>query len=68
MRAGGEMWGLRLNAQHYKTDNYRDNNEAEQNTGSGELRFGNKEGFCRPRFQRRQPEHLPGPAHAGKRC
>lgn len=61
VRAGGEMWGLRLNAQHYKTDNYRDNNEAEQNTGSGELRFGNKEGFVALGFNvDSQNTRLPG--------
>ncbi|WP_415036177.1 TonB-dependent receptor [Azonexus sp.] len=61
VRAGGEMWGLRLNAQHYKTDNYRDNNAAEQNAGSGELRFGNKEGFVALGFNvDSQNTRLPG--------
>lgn len=61
VRAGGEMWGLRLNAQHYKTDNYRDNNQSEQNTGSGELRFGNKEGFVALGFNAdSQHSRLPG--------
>lgn len=61
VRVGGEMWGLRLNAQHYKSDNYRDNNEAEQNSGNGELRFGNKDGFVAFAFNAdSQHSHLPG--------
>ena len=44
-RAGGERWGLRLNAQRLRTDNYRDNNRSELDTASGELRFGDRDGF-----------------------
>jgi iron complex outermembrane receptor protein len=61
LRAGGETWGLRLNAQHYKTDNYRDNNAVEQDAGSGELRFGNTEGFIALGFNvDHQNARLPG--------
>ncbi len=61
IRTGGEMWGLRLNAQHFQSDNYRDNNEVKQTLGSGELRFGNKEGFIALGFNAdNQKSQLPG--------
>jgi iron complex outermembrane receptor protein len=45
LQAGDGRWGLSLNAQHYESDNYRDNNRAELDTVSGELRFGDREDF-----------------------
>ena len=60
-RAGGEMWGLRLNAQRFRTDNYRDNNRAELETASGELRFGDRDGFVALGFNvDDQKSRLPG--------
>lgn len=36
---GRGPWGLNLNVQHYENDNYRANNRAVQDAGSGELRY-----------------------------
>ena len=36
---GSGPWGLNLNVQHYENDNYRANNRAVQDAGSGELRY-----------------------------
>lgn len=61
VQTGGENWGLRLNAQHYETDNYRDNNRARQDAGSGELRFGGREDFVALGFNAdKQESRLPG--------
>ena len=43
--AGSEGWGISINAQHYENDNYRQNNRAEQDAASGELRFGDRDQF-----------------------
>lgn len=43
--AGGGGWGISVNAQHYETDNYRQNNRAKQDAASGELRFGDRDQF-----------------------
>jgi iron complex outermembrane receptor protein len=60
-RAGGERWGLRLNAQRLRTDNYRDNNRSELDTASGELRFGDRDGFVAFAFSADdQNSRLPG--------
>ena len=60
-RAGGEQWGLRLNAQRLRTDNYRDNNRNELDTASGELRFGDRNGFVALAFSADdQASRLPG--------
>jgi len=60
-RAGGELWGLRLNAQRLRTDNYRDNNRNELDTASGELRFGDRNGFVALAFSADdQASRLPG--------
>ena len=60
-RAGGELWGLRLNAQRVRTDNYRDNNRSELDTASGELRFGDRNGFVALAFSADdQNSRLPG--------
>jgi iron complex outermembrane receptor protein len=45
MQVGNGNWGLSLNAQRYENDNYRENNRAELDTVSGELRFGGKDDF-----------------------
>lgn len=65
VRAGGqvrgEVWGLRLNAQHYENDNYRQNNRAEQDAMSGELRFGDRRDFLAIGFNAdEQKARLPG--------
>lgn len=60
-RAGGEHWGLRLNAQRLRTDNYRDNNRSELDTASGEIRFGDRDGFVALAFSADdQNSRLPG--------
>lgn len=60
-RAGGEFWGLRLNAQRVRTDNYRDNNRSELDTASGELRLGDRNGFVALAFSADdQNSRLPG--------
>lgn len=61
MQVGGDQWGLRLNAQHYENDNYRNNNRAEQEAVSGELRFGGREDFIAFGFNADdQKSRLPG--------
>jgi iron complex outermembrane recepter protein len=45
LHLGSGPWGLALHLQHYASDNYRDNNRAEQNAGSAELRYGSDDGF-----------------------
>lgn len=40
LQIGRGPWGLSLNVQHYENDNYRVNNRAVQDAGSGELRYG----------------------------
>lgn len=61
LQAGGDNWGVRLNAQHFETDNYRQNNRSEQDAGSGELRFGNRIEFVALGFNvDNQKARLPG--------
>ena len=61
MQYGSGDWGLSLNVQRYENDNYRDNNRAELNTMSGELRFGGREGFVAFNFSADdQKSRLPG--------
>jgi len=61
MQAGDENWGLRLNAQHYETDNYRDNNRVRQDAMSGELRLGDQQDFIALSFNADdQKARLPG--------
>ena len=58
---GNGKWGISLNAQHYENDNYRDNNRAELDTMSGELRFGGREDFVAFNFSADdQKSRLPG--------
>lgn len=58
---GKGPWGLNLNLQHYENDNYRDNNRATQDAGSGELRFAVGGDFLALRFSGdRQKARLPG--------
>ena len=45
VRYGDGNWGLSLNAQSYENDNYRENNRAEQDAVSAELRFGGSKDF-----------------------
>lgn len=45
IQAGGERWGMRLDAQHYETDNYRVNNKARTDNVNGEVRFGDAKDF-----------------------
>jgi iron complex outermembrane receptor protein len=45
LQLGNGKWGLNLNAQRYENDNYRNNNRAELDTVSGELRFGGRDEF-----------------------
>ena len=45
LQAGERGWGIAVHGQHYETDNYRRNNRAEQDSGSGELRLGDEAGF-----------------------
>lgn len=62
MQTGGELWGLRLNAQHGKTDHYRDNNQSEQNAMNGELRLGTRQDFVAFEFNSdNQKARTPGP-------
>jgi iron complex outermembrane receptor protein len=61
MQFGNGKWGISLNAQHYENDNYRDNNRAELDTMSGELRFGGREDFVAFNFSADdQKSRLPG--------
>ena len=61
LQTGDGRWGLSLNAQHYENDNYRDNNRAELDTMSGELRFGGREDFVAFNFiADDQKSRLPG--------
>jgi len=61
MQYGSGAWGLSLNAQRYENDNYRDNNRAELDTVSGELRFGGREDFVSFNFSADdQKSRLPG--------
>lgn len=61
LQAGDGRWGLSLNAQRYENDNYRDNNRAELDTVSGELRFGGREDFVSFNFSADdQKSRLPG--------
>lgn len=62
MQTGGELWGLRLNAQHGKTDHYRDNNRSEQNAMNGELHLGTRQDFVAFEFNSdTQKARTPGP-------
>jgi iron complex outermembrane receptor protein len=61
LQVGRDNWGMRLNAQHYESDNYRQNNRAEQDAGSGELRFGRRADFVALGFNiDNQKARLPG--------
>lgn len=61
LQTGDGRWGLSLNAQRYENDNYRDNNRAELDTMSGELRFGGREDFVAFNFSADdQKSRLPG--------
>lgn len=61
VRYGDGNWGLSLNAQHYENDNYRKNNGTEQNTTSGELRFGGRADYIALNFNSdSQKARLPG--------
>lgn len=61
VQLGADNWGLRLNAQHYETDNYRKNNRSKQDAASGELRIGGREDFVAIGFNAdNQKSRLPG--------
>lgn len=61
IQVGGEHWGMRLDAQHYESDNYRDNNRAKTDNVSGELRFGNQKDYVALSFTAdNQKTRLPG--------
>lgn len=44
-RIGGDLWGARIDAQHYESDNYRDNNRSKLGSVNGEFRLGNARDF-----------------------
>lgn len=61
LRVGGGPWGFNLSVQHYESDNYRDNNRARQDAGSGELRYGVGGDFIALGFNAdQQKARLPG--------
>ncbi len=61
IQVGGAAWGLNLNAQHFESENYRVNNEAQQNAVNGELRFGSRDAFVALGFSADdQKSRLPG--------
>jgi len=67
MQAGGDHWGLRLNAQHYGSDNYRDNHRVKQDAMNGEVRLGNHADFIALSFNADdQRARLPGPRYAAQ--
>ncbi len=61
IQVGGEKWGMRLDAQHYEADNYRENNKAKTDNVNGELRLGNQKDFVAVSFTAdEQKARLPG--------
>ena len=61
MQAKNSAWGLSLNAQKYKTDNYRDGNHAALESLNGEIRHGGQQDFVALRFGADdQKSNLPG--------
>ncbi|MEN3353523.1 MAG: iron complex outerrane recepter protein, partial [Betaproteobacteria bacterium] len=45
VNVGGERASVRLNATHFRSDNYRDNNELRQSNAQADLRFRTDNGF-----------------------
>ena len=61
IQVGGEQWGVRLDGQHYETDNYRVNNKAKSDNVNGELRFAEAKDFVALAFTAdKQKGRLPG--------
>lgn len=59
---GSGAWGANLNVQRRQSDNYRDNNRAEQDAVSGEWRHAGRDGILALRFGTdNQRARLPGP-------
>ena len=59
---GSGAWGVNLNVQRRQSDNYRDNNHAEQDAVSGELRYAGRDSTLALRFGADdQRARLPGP-------
>lgn len=61
-RVGGEELGLTLSGTHFRSDNYRDNNDVEQTSGMGDFTWRRGDHRASLRFgSDRQTVGLPGP-------